>query len=1488
MGRYGLGFGALSSARGTRGGSPADTASLIGPSASWTGTAGSGFASPPVDPVRTTAKPAMRIITPPRQAFTDRLIVGVVAGANDEGTLINNLGIDKVTVHFEGNSIDISAPTLRSFADANGETVQYFGWWAVLQNPGSTSGTAHVYFEAVPRDATMQRRVMGPYAFLPRAMLYDAQLEVDSTQAASGLRFQTMLTALDHVRSNALEHPLITITGGSAYDLEQSDFPYQVPGLITVKATVPVTFTRQTDDDGSFRPRRGPLRFMGENITFDFVRASNLYTEPGAHAHWLDGVNITNSAGRDSLRWKAPRNLLAFLIRERGWMTECNVTNMWAGGMNCSLVRGCVFSNSWSDLFTASDCVIGNTANGLDSTFYRTYLNAINGTGPANSTLAMSGTNSQNNRVLTAKVGTTTVGTFTVQTGFTAFTADTNYTVESVVAWLNSLSGWSATADDTTRFAAALQADNTVGAWSMNTAGAFLVKTFFDTHADLFQHNGENFYLAGNSGTGIAAQNFFLDDADSRDIVYINNSFDNTQTGNLSQLSYPQSHVVIAHNTHTGQGLALRNDFGGALKYNPDAYCLIANNAFSTLAWSNPSAGDADLVIAFNHLNGGAAVPQGALGTSVGGSALGNFADAAMGDFTPQGALLAFPKPPTVRYDARNNARRSPVAPVGAVRAPVGSDVTAPIITSADPSGSYPEGAAIAGQLIANEPVSWLVSGQDASAVTLNPDTGVWSVGPTEYALQPTYAFTFEAIDAQGNGTSQPVALAITPASATRPSLTSFADEANGANAAIVSVETDTPDGLLYWAITTDGSVPDANAIKAGSGVAASGSQSVTATGLQTIAITGLAAATSYIAYLVHTSGSGEDSDVAAGDGFSTLSATSSTATAIILIVAGQSNARKAATTNAGLPPDSRYAQTDVSMWIAASGAPVPYVAKTNSGHQGAAAEWGTEAEAVYQMRQAGETRPIYIVKESVNGNDLAGNWNPATSGSRFDGLEAQVAALRSWLAANTAHTQFDEYALWNQGEADATDATKATNYAANWTAFLAAFRTRVSANAFFIAERIRPLGYATGNVITDTAGFGRAYQVREATLAGLLADGNGTVIDTDFDFANFTNIHPPEPGSWTIDSWTTQIGLRAHAAIAGTYAGTYGAIADAVPDAFTIPAASGEQATIISSSAIAIAGIERRTAVTLPPGLEMRILNWNDSVHTDWTNTPGFIDKLQKFAVRATAPDAGVTDDYAVTIGAVSATFSLTGTAPASYRADTTAWLAALVTAGGASLSPAQEAGLDAYLAALDTAGILPRIGAHVYALGSEIANTIRIDDPTLIATQSGTTALPWADGYLATANNQNVDLAVDPSALTSATSISLTVIVSALGSTSLYAVNTTDSTIGLRLNGTVVRFRAHNFSHTTFNGLNLTKPGAYTATSDGTTAKLFDPDGIEIGSVAAATGAAATATNLLIGNSGTTDKTNRVWGVVLSNLLTPTQVATLHSELATLRALF
>lgn len=95
--------------------------------------------------------------------------------------------------------------------------------------------------------------------------------------------------------------------------------------------------------------------------------------------------------------------------------------------------------------------------------------------------------------------------------------------------------------------------------------------------------------------------------------------------------------------------------------------------------------------------------------------------------------------------------------------APPAPDVTAPTITSANPSGTYAENTPISGTLTANEAVTWSKSGTDQALITLNSSTGTWSITATpDFETKASYSWTFTATDGAGNATHQVVAVTIT------------------------------------------------------------------------------------------------------------------------------------------------------------------------------------------------------------------------------------------------------------------------------------------------------------------------------------------------------------------------------------------------------------------------------------------------------------------------------------------------------------------------------------------------------------------------------------------------------------------------------------------------------------------------------------------------------------------------------------------------------
>ncbi len=668
---FGFGFGS----RGHRqagGSTPPPEIAGLAPDPAWTGIAGSGFAEVPADPVRTTAKPAVQLLTPDRQRFTDSYVVGVMAGANDNGSLMETMGVEKVIFHYEGASVEVTDPHFRTFEDANGNPVTYYGWWAELQHNG-THGEAHLYVEAVPRDATMQKRVTGPHRFLPNSVLYDVELEIAPSQPEiAGLRYQTIGKAGFYCRSNSIKFPRFTFTEGDEHIFDSVLWGYYHNGVFAVEATVPITLTLDSAPfltgvgNPYFDPKTSAFRFSGANITIEFQYAKEFYIFSSQPIFlWFDGVNIINSAGNYSLFQKRPRNDVVFLFRGGNtWLTECYFEAMWQAGVDARLARGCTFHQCWSDLFNHCDCVVGNRVTDFDVGTYRADIDAldVHYTGAeATATLAISVSNLV---TLTWGPNSATLQLSTLDPFSGA------YTVQELANWIETHAGFSANVLDDSRAAFALGLPGGVGTafGPLDVKSALLsLTTAFDIHADWNQQQDtgsvftENMIVYANKSTGMVdVQDIFFGGTPGvKDIIILNNAFHNVEPGVLaSQFRKQESHMVLAHNSFATQAVFLREDLTG------DQYSLFANNVTKHL-YSFTASPDPDIVYTGNHAQ--ESKPNTPSGTTIGGSAASLFADAANGDFTPQGELLVNPKTSVVRYDL-NGAQRGLSAPAGAVR----------------------------------------------------------------------------------------------------------------------------------------------------------------------------------------------------------------------------------------------------------------------------------------------------------------------------------------------------------------------------------------------------------------------------------------------------------------------------------------------------------------------------------------------------------------------------------------------------------------------------------------------------------------------------------------------------------------------------------------------------------------------------------------------------------------------------------------------------
>lgn len=679
---------------------PAEPLPLVTPSAQWTGSPGSGFATTPSDPVRTTAKPALRLITPPFQWFTDTLEVGVIAAANDSGSLFSSLGIESVAFHFEGNSVIVDAPRWQTIQTQRGPRT-YFGWWARLKKPASLAGHAHLYVEATARDTTMQKRVIGPYTFSPQAALNDAELTIAPSQPqVAGTRYQSLTAAIAWCKANGMVNPLLTIAEPGTYNFGTSAGElYTNPGYINVTASVPgVVLGRTVPSSGASNllNDRSKLHLFGQNLTLDFKncvileQSASSPASVGQLAHWLDGVTVTTSEplGADS-DWAGsgvPRSVLTSqLLLSQPWLTEVEVSGLHNSMIGAQLIRGCNAEDLGADVANSSACVLQSRFAGNDNSFWTDDRPAfeVHYSGPeASATLARSGNVlGGNGGVWSCVIGATT---YTFNTGRLAYfsPADGRYFAD-LVAWLNTLPDITATllVQPFDRVASSGSLPGLVGqgfgATDIKTAPLTVVSNL-DVHADFYQHQAggvlENAIIAFNQVLDYSAQIIFLSPPnpaprDERDVLIFGNIFHQkpsifaaSQWGRPN-LPLSASHVVFAHNTFANQPLWIRNEGGGL---SADNYCLVANTTLPSFSVVGPSPVP-NLSIAGLHLHTGGTVPNGSGNVTIGGDEVSLFADFAANDFAPRGELLSNLKTAALPFDLTRTAY-APIAPAGALQ----------------------------------------------------------------------------------------------------------------------------------------------------------------------------------------------------------------------------------------------------------------------------------------------------------------------------------------------------------------------------------------------------------------------------------------------------------------------------------------------------------------------------------------------------------------------------------------------------------------------------------------------------------------------------------------------------------------------------------------------------------------------------------------------------------------------------------------------------
>ncbi|WP_152432959.1 hypothetical protein [Erythrobacter sp. THAF29] len=677
------------------------------PAPAWTGTAGSGFSVLPSDPVRTTAKPVARLLTPPNQFFSDACEVGVLAFANDGNASLVG-GITEVIFHYEGTQVSVPAVSFREKTRHDGSTYQCLGYWVDLAHTGD--GDAHLYVEVIPTDPAQQSRVLGPYSFHPQRYddgqggftPHDYRLEIAPSLAEiAGQRYKNIFNATQWLRGQSPRNPLLTFTeidGGTPsgnYEMQPEYSTVFLDGHLHLKADVPVTLGKGETYDPTgasgwngnnvLRTRMGGLWVHGPNISADLSdAATGFYHEsPSQTAHVFERVRFFNSKGRASL-WLKGQWPTSYVARDKSYFLECKTEDIQNPFNNASLARGCDVADGFADVMSSAYCATYCRISSTHSEDWRTPVDAIaisySGSN-ANPRLSLSGGN-EVTRNLTLATDAGAEGTFQVRNSVSDFNADTNYTVQNVVDWINGQAGWNATLLDNTRRATALShfsAATLGGSFTdLDVSQPVTLHTVFDLHNDFCAVDHDNSIFAYNSGKGSMMPWITVGDTALRDVAIVGNAYSNseplaaTYAVNLAQLPTSTigrtsggtslSNVMVVHNTLSNQNLVLRN--GGI---DSDPYCIVVANSMLDADAENV---DTDLVFKDNHLHGGyaSAVPQ-TIGETSGGTAATLYADEQNGNFSPKDELIAQPKRKALEFDILGRARR-PNSSAGAI-APV-------------------------------------------------------------------------------------------------------------------------------------------------------------------------------------------------------------------------------------------------------------------------------------------------------------------------------------------------------------------------------------------------------------------------------------------------------------------------------------------------------------------------------------------------------------------------------------------------------------------------------------------------------------------------------------------------------------------------------------------------------------------------------------------------------------------------------------------------
>lgn len=622
------------------------TLSLIGPSAGWNGTAGSGYGAPyepvPTPGTRGDAQAFIRQIFTPNQVFaTD---TSIFVDANALG------GISEVVAYCEGVAVSVTAEEWYDFNDVNGVAKRIYGYGITLDYSlfsASATGTANVYFKAVPTNPSIATRVIGPFAFHPRASVYAGT----RTVGAAG-NHTTIQAALNWVTTNsptARNYRILLLDSGQ-YSLLASATTFSGATMwTTIEADTGVTATMTAGATRtSMRLKYDGIRWAGDGIVFDAALSAGLVTESDGASLWLDGVTLIQTGGRNAVFDGLPPTAFCVAMASGSasnwYATDLSITDAHKGLNAFELARGVTISTLSEDAFKSvryvhdvvvddvspcdADVGLASQVPALDIAYSGAGTPTVEVTGAPNST---------SSRSLQVKVDGAAVGTALTITNPNYSATGSGFTTwATVAAHIDALADFTATvvaAGSQRRAFSASKAGLTptqslTGANVLTfTAGAAQMTSIFDVHADASQlfSTVTNYGLRFARFLQVNGQGFFVDHTATTltDCSFRNLIVDGE--GN-SQLFGTHRHVLISEFSFETQTFILRTDNN----YAPDVWCEIASVSAASMAWSGTA--DSDLALSYINTMSGAP-PSGT--TNATSYSTDIYQDAAIFNFSP-------------------------------------------------------------------------------------------------------------------------------------------------------------------------------------------------------------------------------------------------------------------------------------------------------------------------------------------------------------------------------------------------------------------------------------------------------------------------------------------------------------------------------------------------------------------------------------------------------------------------------------------------------------------------------------------------------------------------------------------------------------------------------------------------------------------------------------------------------------------------------------